>query len=126
VRGVGYFICVFGFVDEVLRRHTPLPHSHRIERSDPPALFEMKCRRRPHLVHLVILPFGAENLYEPKERLLITQKRGIDRGRAAGRYCLGRLGSRWREAASLSTFRFYFFRGSSAGLMKVMPPGPVK
>jgi hypothetical protein len=80
VRGVGYFICVFGFVDEVLRRHTPLPHSHRIERSDPPALFEMKCRRRPHLVHVVILPFGAENLYEPKERLLITQKRGIDRG----------------------------------------------
>ena len=78
MRGVGYFICVFGFVDEVLRRHTPLPHSHRIERSDPPALFEMKCRRRPHLVHLVILPFGTENLYEPKERLLITQKRGID------------------------------------------------
>src|SRR5258708_22499568 len=63
-----FHLC-FGFVDEVLRRHTPLPHSHRIERSDPPALFEMKCRRRPHLVHAVVLPFGAEKLCEPKERL---------------------------------------------------------
>jgi len=26
----------------------------------------------------IILPLGTENLYEPKERLLITQKRGID------------------------------------------------
>ena len=68
----------FGFVDEVLRRHTPLPHSHRIERSDPAALFEMKCRRRPDLMHVVIVSFGTENLYEPKERLLITQKRGVD------------------------------------------------
>ena len=68
----------FGFVDEVLRRHTPLPRSHRSERSDPPGLFEMKCRGRPHLVHVMTLPFGTENLYEPKERLLITQKRGID------------------------------------------------
>jgi hypothetical protein len=40
--------------------------------------------------------------------------------------CLGGLGSRRRETASQSTFRFYVFRGSSAGLMKVMPPGPVK
>ena len=68
---------VLGFVDEVLRRHTPLPHSHRIERSDPPAMSEMKCRRRPHLVHVINLPFGAENLYESKERLLIYPKRGV-------------------------------------------------
>jgi len=67
----------FGFVDEVLRRHTPLAHSHCIERSDPPALFEMKCRRRPDLMHITTLSFGTENLYEPKERLLITQKRGL-------------------------------------------------
>ena len=71
-----FHLCFLGFVDEVLRRHTPLTHSHRIEQSDPPALFEMKCRRRPDLMHMTILPFGTENLYEPKERLLITQKGG--------------------------------------------------
>jgi hypothetical protein len=49
-------------------------------------LFKMKCRRRPDLMHRVTLSFGTENLYEPKERLLITQKRGVDRGRATGRY----------------------------------------
>jgi hypothetical protein len=28
---------------------------------------------------VIVLPFGTENLYEPKECLLITQKRGIHR-----------------------------------------------
>jgi hypothetical protein len=79
-------------------------------------LFERKCRRRPHLVRAIVLPFGTENLYEPKERLLITQKRGIHV------FCQATLGtaegidSLTRSAASLIRKdlrgRFPFRRGS--------------
>jgi hypothetical protein len=34
------------------------------------------------------LPFDTENLYEPKERLLITQKRGKRRRTSTERACL--------------------------------------
>jgi hypothetical protein len=60
---------------------------------------------------VIILPFGTENLYEPKERLLMTQKRGTDLGRAAGTWWTISFPSSNQKAVGTTTMNLQKFDG---------------